>query len=698
MGRQEPKVALVGNPNCGKSSIFNALTGLNQKIGNYPGVTVDKKTGHFTLSNGQSVEITDLPGTYSIYPKSQDEEIVYDVLLDPQHPEHPDTLVVVVDASNLKRNLLLCSQVLDLQMPTLVVLSMTDIVEKEGSTLDIALLKEELGVPVIPVNARKLSGLQELKHALENPGTASSQTFCPASKKYQSFIDAAQEVYPKESPYLLMQYAINPKSFHYLPEEKLTFLQALAEQHGLKQSQFQAEETLQRYQRINRILQKALQLNTTLNENLTDKLDRLLTHRFWGYVILVGILFAIFQAIFTLAAYPMDLVEAGTSLLSEWLLNALPAGWGTDLLVNGVIAGVGGVVIFIPQIAILFGFLTIMEETGYMARVSYLTDRLMRSAGLNGKSVIPLMSGLACAIPAVMAARNIGNWKERLITILVTPLMSCSARLPVYTILISLVIPNNYVLGFISLQGLTLLGLYLLGLVTAMAVAFVLSRLIRTAERSLFLLEMPIYRPPRWRNVLLTMYEKAKIFTLEAGKVILVISIILWFLASYGPQDIGWDVGPKAQTEAQDIPGQTTAEAVQLRNSFAGHFGKVIEPAIAPLGFDWKMGIALITSFAAREVFVGTMATIYSVEAGDEDVETVRERMQADTKPGTDQPVYTLATGLSLMVFFAFAMQCMSTLAIVRRETKSWKWPTVQLVYMTGLAYVASLITYQLLA
>lgn len=698
MGKQQTKIALVGNPNCGKSSIFNALTGLNQKIGNYPGVTVDKKTGHVTLPNSDRIEITDLPGTYSIYPKSKDEEIVYDILLDPAHPDHPDALVVVVDASNLKRNLLLCSQVLDLKLPTLVVLSMTDIVEKEGSTIDIDILQEELGVPVLVVNARKLSGIDTLKKALTQPIYPTKQAFCPSSKKYSAFIEESKKLYPDESSYLLIQYAINPQAIHFQPKEKLDLLQALADKHGLKRAQFQAEETLQRYQRINTIIQRAFQLTSTLNENITDKLDRLLTHPILGYVILIGILFGIFQAIFTLAAYPMDLVETGTSLLSEWLLQTLPDGWGTDLLVNGLIAGIGGVVIFIPQIAILFGFLTIMEETGYMARVSYLTDRLMRSAGLNGKSVIPLMSGLACAIPAVMAARNIGNWKERLITILVTPLMSCSARLPVYTILISLVIPDDYVLGFISLQGLTLLGLYLLGLFTAMAVAFVLSRLIRTAERSLFLLEMPIYRPPRWRNVLLTMYEKAKIFTIEAGKVIMIISIILWFLASYGPKDIGWQVAETHTTSAEDIPGQTTAEAIQLRNSFAGHFGKMIEPAIEPLGFDWKMGIALITSFAAREVFVGTMATIYSVEAGDEDVETVRERMQSDKKPGTNQPVYTLATGLSLMVFFAFAMQCMSTLAIVRRETKSWKWPIFQLVYMTGLAYVASFITYQLLA
>lgn len=698
MGNNEVRVALVGNPNCGKSSIFNALTGLNQKIGNYPGVTVDKKTGHFKSSDGQKIHLTDLPGTYSIYPKSRDEEIVYDILLDPNHPEHADAIVIVIDASNLKRNLLLATQIIDLQIPVLVVLSMTDLVEKEGSTLDIAALEQALGAPVITVNARKNKGLKALKEAMSAPLQPANTTVFDGHTKYSDFLHEAKALYPNDPGYLLLQYAINPQLVSYVPDEKLDTLAQLAQKYGIKQAAFQAEETLQRYQAINQIIQKVFHINPVLKETVTDKLDRLLTHRIWGYVILILILFGIFQAIFTLAEFPMAMVEQGTSLLSEWLLQTLPPGWWTDLLVHGIIAGLGGVVIFIPQIAILFGFLTIMEETGYMARVSFLTDRLMRTAGLNGKSVIPLMSGLACAIPAIMATRNIGNWKERLITILITPLMSCSARLPVYTLLISLVIPNKYLLGFISLQGLTLLGLYLLGVIMAMTVAWIMSRVIKTTEKSFFLLEMPIYRPPRWRNVFYTMYEKSKIFTLEAGKVILVISIILWALSSYGPADIGLGAAPSSVTaENLDVPGQTTAEAKALEASFAGRFGKFIEPVIQPLGFDWKMGIALITSFAAREVFVGTMATIYSVEAGDEDIATVRERMRTDKIPGTNKPVYSLATGISLLIFFAFAMQCMSTLAVVKRETKSWKWPLFQLGYMTALAYVASFVVYQLM-
>ncbi len=693
MAERLRKITLVGNPNCGKSSIFNALTGLNQKVGNYPGVTVDKRTGQCVLPDGEKIELTDLPGSYSIYPKSKDEEIVFDILIDQLNPDHPDGIIAVLDASNLKRNLLFCSQVVDLGIPMIVVVSMTDLANKAGQVLDLQVLEQELGVTVVAVNARKMSGIKELKEAMQRGFRVASKAFCKVRGKQDVFVDEATPLFPGATPYRLLQYALHADAIRFLPADKLAQLTAIANRQKISKAAVQAEETLTRYRQINGLVDRIMKQERPLADSFTDKADNLLTHRVWGYVMLVIILFVVFQAIFSLAEYPMLLVENGSMWLSQWLLNTLPAGWGTDLLVNGVLAGISGVVVFIPQIAILFGFLTIMEDTGYMARVSFLTDRLMRSVGLNGKSVIPLMSGMACAIPAVMAARNIGNWKERLITILVTPLMSCSARLPVYTLIISLVIPDQYVLGVVNLQGLTLLGLYLLGLFTAMAVAWVLSRLITSSDRSFFLLEMPIYRSPRWKNVGITMYEKAKIFTLEAGKVILLISIILWFLSSYGPADIGWGT---SETDATEV-AQLDESSLQLRESFAGHFGRFIEPAIQPLGFDWKMGIALITSFAAREVFVGTMATIYSVEADEDDFDTVRQHMRNDTyRDGT--PVYTFATGLSLLIFFAFAMQCMSTLAIVRRETQTWKWAMVQLGYMTGLAYAASLITYQLLA
>lgn len=684
------RIALVGNPNSGKTSLFNALTGLNQKIGNYPGVTVDKKSGRFKLDDGTAVDVTDLPGTYSLYPKSRDEEIVYDILLNPSHPEHPDAILVVADASNLKRNLLFCTQLLDLGLPAIVALSMTDVSDRDGILIDSQVLEESLGVPIVKINARKQIGIGELKQAIRHNVRPSEVPFADFENA-RPFLAEAKTLVEAPNDYTLLQWSIHPDLIHASDSEKLRHLRNLAAKHGITRGKFQAQETLHRYQKISEVLKDAVVYPTEERKNITDRIDRWLTHKVWGYAILIGVLFVIFQSIFSLSEYPMLWVEQATAWISGWLLSTLPTHWLTDLLVNGVIAGLGGIIIFIPQIAILFGFLTLLEETGYMARVSLLTDRLMRGVGLNGKSVIPLMSGLACAIPAIMATRNIGNWKERLITILVTPLMSCSARLPVYVLIISLAVPNESVLGFFNLQGLTLLGLYILGVAMAMAVSFVLNRIIRSRDQSIFIMELPIYRAPRWRNVFLSMYEKAKVFVIEAGKVILVISIILWFLASYGPSDLGWTEPPNT-----DVPNRTEA-SIELEHSFAGYLGQAIEPVIEPLGYDWKMGIALITSFAAREVFVGTMATIYSVEADDDNMATVRQRMQQDVNPTTGQPTYNLATAFSLLIFFAFAMQCMSTLAIVRRETKTWKWPLVQVVYMTGLAYVASLLTYQLM-
>ena len=691
-----PHIALIGNPNSGKSSIFNALTGLRQKIGNYPGVTVDKKTGRIALPNGSHVLLSDLPGTYSLYPRGTDEQIVYDILLDNNHNDHPDGIVAVVDASNLKRNLLLCSQVIDLGIPMVVALSMTDLARKDRAALDVSELSRALGVPVVPVNARKGTGLSELKAAIEQNLTQPKSAFLELSFVDKTFLETAAKVFPDANPYILAQYAISNGTLQHRLGDGLAEVKGLAKKHGLLKSEFQAKETLGRYRKINEVVDAVHRdPEPTDSERFTDRLDRILTHRIWGYAIMLLVLFAVFQAIFSLAAYPMSLVESGTAIASAWLSGILPDGWFSSLLIDGVLAGIGGVVIFIPQIAILFGFLTILEETGYMSRISYLSDRIMRSVGLSGKSVVPLMSGLACAIPAIMATRNISSWKERIITIMVTPLMSCSARLPVYTLLISLTVPTEKYLGVINLQGLTLLALYLLGLAMALIVALVFNRILRISSQGVFLMEMPIYRPPRWRNVLYTMVEKAKVFTVEAGKIIVVISIVLWVLASYGPADLGW--GKMADPAAATL-ADMDEDALKLRESFAGHFGRTIEPAIRPLGFDWKIGIALLTSFAAREVFVGTMATIYSVESDEENFDSVRERMAADTFPDSGRSVYTLATAFSLLIFFAFAMQCMSTLAVVYRETKSWKWPAIQAVYMTALAYFASLLTYQLLA
>lgn len=693
------KIALVGNPNSGKSSIFNALTGLRQKIGNYPGITVDKKTGSFKLDRNTNVELTDLPGTYSLYPKSNDEKIVYDILINPDHANHPDGIIVVTDVANLKRNLLFCSQIIDLNIPVVIALSMADIMKREGHQIDLKELSSQLGVSIIPINARKMEGLDKLKEALTKDLEKPVKQFLQPSFYDQPYFEKLKANFPGETDYMVFHHLANLEEEGVLAKEKQKIIKGFRQEYSLSKGKLLSEETMERYRNISRIIKAIQERPVEASYKLTEKLDRILTHRVWGYGILLLVLFIIFQSIFFLAEIPMQWVETGISAISKWLFAILPAGWLTSLLIDGLIAGIGGVVIFIPQIALLFGFLTLMEDSGYMARVSFLTDRIMKSVGLNGKSVIPLMSGLACAIPAIMSARNIDSWKERLITILVTPLMSCSARLPVYTLIISLSIPNQNLWGFINFQGLTLLALYLLGAVAAMAVSFVFSIIIKTERKSFFILELPIYRPPRWKNVIHTMYEKAKVFTLEAGKVILIISVILWFLASYGPEDFGWAINKNVSTQVVEIDentGKANEQTLKLRNSFAGHFGKFIEPAIQPLGFDWKMGIALIASFAAREVFVGTMATIYSVEADEENFESVRQRMEKDRDPETGKEVYTLATAFSLLVFFAFAMQCMSTLAVVKRETKSWKWPIIQAVYMTGLAYLSSLLVYQL--
>ncbi|ANE51765.1 ferrous iron transport protein B [Flavisolibacter tropicus] len=695
-------IALVGNPNSGKSSLFNCLTGLNQKVGNFPGVTVDKKTGSTSLSDGMVGNIIDLPGTYSLYPKRLDEWVSYRVLLNQDKDIKADVYIVVVDASNLKRNLLFCTQIIDLKKPVVLALTMVDLAKKKGIQIDLSELEIELGVPVIAVNPRKQKGVAQLKKAVEQ--TASNLYKVPA----RDFIDnkalAAgpiedlKKLVPEASDYSAVHFLINHEHFD-LPATLQEKIEAVEEKHQFNHTKTQATEILERYSRIKRIMQVAVTEPDPLEQTIfTDKLDNILLHRKWGYLILLGVLFLLFQSVFWLAQYPMEWIESGFSLLSGTLANVLPEVWWSDLLINGVIAGLGGIVVFVPQIMILFGLITLLEDTGYMARISFLTDRLMRSVGLNGKSVMPLISGFACAVPAIMSARAIENRKERLLTILVTPLISCSARLPVYVILIGLVIPNTYVLGFMNLQGLVMMALYLLGLVMALVVSYVAKWFIHINEKSFFILELPIYRAPRWNNVISTMINKAKIFVTDAGKVIMVISLILWGLSSFGPGNRMEAVDQ--QYQAAKATGinieqvQKDYASAKLENSYAGILGKTIEPGIQPLGFDWRIGISLITSFAAREVFVGTMATLYSVGEDDEGL-LLRDKMKAARKPdGT--PLFTLATGLSLMVFYVFAMQCMSTLAVTRRETKSWKWPIIQFTYMTGLAYLMSLLVYQL--
>ncbi|HEU4553828.1 MAG TPA: ferrous iron transport protein B [Chitinophaga sp.] len=700
-------IALVGNPNSGKSSLFNALTGLNQKVSNFPGVTVDKKTGSAGISGALHANIIDLPGTYSLYPKSADEFVTYDVLVNPKGEDRPDMILIIADASNLKRNLLFCSQIIDLKIPVIIALTMMDIARKKGVEIDLNGLERELGVPVLAINPRRNKGIPELKKHIDllarDKFGVPARDFIDSHSMAPEVVDEIKKYVPVRSDYAALHIAVNCEELHFLNGgQKLAVKNALQE-HRFNKTKVQAEEIMQRYARIKHIMKGSVVEADPLQKQLqTEKLDNILLHRFWGYVILLAVLFLLFQSIFWLASYPMDGIEAAFGWLGGWLSDLLPDNRFSDLLINGVIAGISGIAVFIPQIMILFGLITLLEDTGYMARISFLTDRLMRQVGLNGKSVMPLISGVACAVPAIMATRSIENRKERLITILVTPLMSCSARLPIYTIMIALVVPDRKVLGILSLQGLVMMGLYLLGFFMALVISAVMKWFIAIKEKSYFIMELPVYRAPRWKNVGTTMVEKARIFITDAGKVIMVISVILWFLASYGPGSKMQPVHAKYEKLMAAHPEQHDAldrayQSEKLANSYAGILGHAIEPAIRPLGFDWKIGIALITSFAAREVFVGTMATLYSVGESPEDNDaTLREKMHAAVR-ADGSPVYTMATGFSLMLFYAFAMQCMSTLAIVRRETKSWKMPAIQLVYMTGLAYVCSFIAFQLL-
>ncbi|MBL0180833.1 MAG: ferrous iron transport protein B [Chitinophagaceae bacterium] len=698
-------IALVGNPNSGKSSLFNYLTGLKQQVGNFPGVTVDKKTGSSNIGPGLTATLIDLPGTYSLYPKRSDEWVAYKVLLNQDEEIKADMVLLVADASNLKRNLLFCSQIIDLGIPVVVALTMMDLAKKKGTQIDIPGLERELGVPVVQINPRKSRGIEQLKKVIEQ---SADNLYLPPARDFidnnalaEKAIAEVKQLYPDISNYKAIHYLINHE--HFLLEKGMQdTIEQVEISNKFNPTKTQAEEIMHRYGRIKHIMQQTVVEADPLQKALfNERLDDLLLHRRWGYIILLVVLFLLFQSVFWVAKYPMDGIEWVFGQLGGWLGNSLPQVWWSDLLINGVVAGLSGIMVFVPQIMILFGLITILEDTGYMARISFLTDKLMRKVGLNGKSVMPMISGFACAVPAIMSARNIENKKERLLTIMITPLMSCSARLPVYTILIALVIPSKLYFGFLSLQGLVMMGLYLLGTVMALIVAWVMKWFIKSTERSFFILELPTYRAPRWSNALTTMVEKAKIFVFDAGKVIMMISLLLWALSTYGPKEKMANVSAKDEQLVKQNPRQANELNKQrktelLQSSFAGTLGKAIEPAIRPLGYDWKIGIALITSFAAREVFVGTMATLYSVgEDVDENNSTLRQKMAAAVRPDGSK-VYNLSTGLSLLIFYVLAMQCMSTLAVVKRETRSWKWPVIQLLYMTGLAYLMSWVTYQI--
>ncbi|MFH7011663.1 ferrous iron transport protein B [Flavobacterium sp. FlaQc-52] len=698
MSVQNINVALIGNPNTGKTSVFNQLTGLNQHVGNYPGITVEKKMGFCKLPQNIKANILDLPGTYSLNASSMDESVVIELLLNKNDKLYPDVAIVITDVENLKRNLLIYTQIKDLEIPTILVINMADRMETKGITLDIPLLEAQLKTKIALVSSRKGHGIDALKELIVSYKTLPTEPCLNASVMDKAYFESLQQAFPNQLLYKLWLVITQDVNFSNLDRHEIrnTFTKSHSELKRLQQ-----QETIKRYQFINNVLKEGLKVDASMAKDIRAKLDRVLTHKVWGYAIFLGILFLIFQSIFSWSTIPMDFIDGSFAALSAWTAETLPSGILTDLLSEGIIPGIGGVIIFIPQIAFLFLFISILEESGYMSRVVFLMDKIMRRFGLSGKSVVPLISGTACAIPAIMATRNIENWKERLITILVTPFTTCSARLPVYAIIISLVIPSKRVFGILNLQGLTLMLLYVLGFAGAIISAYILNKVLKLNTKTYFVVEMPSYKLPLFKNVAINVVEKTKAFVVGAGKIILAISVILWFLASYGPGKNFNDaeaIVKERTTEKHlnEVEFQNEVNSQKLENSYIGLMGRAIEPAIAPLGYDWKIGIALISSFAAREVFVGTLATIYSV--GDsENEDTIKSKMQQEVNPQTGEKIFNFASGISLLLFYAFAMQCASTLAITKKETNSWKWPAMQLFLMSALAYFAALIAFQIL-
>ena len=696
------KVALIGNPNVGKTSVFNDLTGLNQQVGNYPGITVEKKQGICKLTESVKAKIIDLPGTYSLNASSIDENVVIELLLNKNDEDFPDVAVVVTEVENLKRNLLLFTQIKDLEIPAILVINMADRMQLKGIELHIATLEQELKTKIALVSSRKKTGIEQLKTLILNYKELSTEPCLNASSIDPDYFDNLRRAFPNQLLYKLWLVITQDVNFLNLErnEVKSSFTKSHADLKKLQQ-----KETIKRYQFINDTLKKGQIIDRSKATDFREKIDRVLTHKFFGYIIFFGILLVIFQFLFDWSSIPMDFIDTTFANFSSLAKQHLPAGEFTNLISEGIIPGIGGILIFIPQIAFLFFFISVLEESGYMSRVVFLMDKIMRNFGLSGKSIVPLISGTACAIPAIMSARNIENWKERLITILVTPFTTCSARLPVYAILISLIIPEERVLGFLSLQGLTLMGLYLLGFGMAIFSSYLLNLYLKLNCKSYFVVEMPSYKIPMFKNVGINVLEKTRSFVTGAGKIILALSVVLWFLGSHGLSD---DFNHAEQNVIQEFQSKNISlnatqledkvNAYKLENSYIGYMGKAIEPAIQPLGYDWKIGIAVVSSFAAREVFVGTLATIYSVGSHSTEETTIKNRMAAEVHPVTGEKVFNFATGISLMLFYAFAMQCISTLAIVKKETNSWRWAIIQLVFMSGFAYIVALIAYQILS
>ena len=669
------QILLVGNPNVGKSTVFNLLCNKKQKTGNYAGVTVASHSGNYEYK-GDNVEVIDLPGSYSVYPTSEDEAIFSKFLIEEQ--QNYAGVVYVLEALSIKRGLLLFQQIQDLGIPVLLIVNQIDQAERRGISINLEELSKELGVKVLQTNAKENLGIDELREAIFNHDfIISDQISFEIPFEQKNLVFKVLEETKEKNQYKIWTLLSS--------DTYLGNLKSVKEQMNddevkcLVPKRLQTQETIRRYQNIDKIIAKVFSKKTQFKELLTEKLDKILVHQFWGYVVFAAILLFIFQMVFFIAAYPMDWIDSGTSWLAGFAGEHLPEGPINSLISNGIIPGVGGIVIFAPQIGILLYFLYLLEDSGYMARVIFLMDRFLRPFGLNGKSIVPLVSGTACAIPAVMSTRNIENVKERLITILVTPFMTCSARLPVYSIIIALIIPDEF-FGGISYKALALMAMYILGFVTSLLASLILKKFIKNKGKSFLVMDLPTYKMPLFGYDFKLMLGKVWEFITGAGKIIFIVSILIWFFSYFGPTE---------------KPEQFVDSDVKLENSYLAKMGKSIEPIIEPLGYDWKMGVGILTSFVAREVFVGTMSTLYSLDDSAPEGKVI-DKMRHDTKPNGEK-VFNFATGISILFFYAFAMQCVSTLAVVYKETKSFKWTMVQLFGMSGLAYFASLIIYQIL-
>ncbi|UFH30507.1 ferrous iron transport protein B [Chryseobacterium sp. C-71] len=673
--QNKKQILLVGNPNVGKSTVFNALCNKKQKTGNYAGVTVSSHSGNYTYKN-EEVEVVDLPGSYSIYPSSEDEAIFSKFLLEGQ--KDFAGVVYILEALSLKRGLLLFQQIQDLGVPMILVVNQVDQAERRGINIDIDKLSEALNIKIIQTNAKEQLGIEAIKEAiLGNDFAKTGKPSFEVPAEHKDFLNKVSAHNQFENDYKAWMSLSVGADLNKL--DSAADLITDSEAKSLVPKRLQVQEVVRRYQNIDKVLSNVISKKPQFKELLTEKLDKVLVHPFWGYVVFLFILLIIFQSVFFIAEYPMNWIDELFAWLSAFSGEHLPEGPINSLVSQGIIPGLGGIIIFAPQIGILLYFLYLLEDSGYMARVIFLMDRFLRPFGLNGKSIVPLVSGTACAIPAVISTRNIENFRERLLTILVTPFMTCSARLPVYSIIIGLIISDKTIFG-IQYKALVLLGMYLLGFIVALLSAAILKGFIKNKGKTYLVMDLPTYKKPLFGYDLKMVLGKVWEFITGAGKIIFIVSIIIWFLSYFGPK----------QTADQFV-----AKDVELDHSYLAKMGKAIEPAIAPLGYDWKMGVGILTSFVAREVFVGTMSTLYSLD-DDAPEGKVIDKMRMDVKPNGEK-VFSFATGISVLLFYAFAMQCVSTIAVVYRETKSWKWTGLQVVMMTGLAYFVSLIAYQIL-